>query len=133
MPRMRHAPTRFARGVGRWTAGTSSSVLWCGGTQDEHFGPRAGPPAFPPIACRACGMLPLASLAESGGGRLVPHRRFSGAGVHRMSISALAMVHQHSLLSHAAHAACSHSLRSRSREVDGWYLIVGSLVRGYTG
>jgi hypothetical protein len=50
-----------------------------------------------------------------------------------MSISALVLVHQHSLLSHAAYAACSHSLRSRSRDVDGWYLIIGSLVKGYTG
>ncbi len=38
-----------------------------------------------------------------------------------------------SLLSQAAGAACSRALRVRSREVDGWYLIVGSLVRGYTG
>gem|GEM_PF-6173128 len=30
-------------------------------------------------------------------------------------------------------AVCSHSLRSRSREVDGWFLIIGSLVRGYIG
>ena len=30
-------------------------------------------------------------------------------------------------------ALCSRALRLRSREVDGWYLIVGSLVRGYTG
>jgi hypothetical protein len=50
-----------------------------------------------------------------------------------MNSSSLPLVHQHSLLSHAAHAACSHSLRSRSREVDGWYLIIGSLVKGYTG
>ena len=50
-----------------------------------------------------------------------------------MNLSASVVVHHHSLLSHAAHAACSHSLRSRSREVDGWYLIIGSLVKGYTG
>ena len=27
----------------------------------------------------------------------------------------------------------SRALCLRSREVDGWYLIIGSLVRGYTG
>ncbi len=43
------------------------------------------------------------------------------------------VVHKHSLLSPAAPAACSHSLRSWSRDVDGWYLIVGSLVKGYAG
>ena len=30
-------------------------------------------------------------------------------------------------------ALCSRALRLLSREVDGWYLIIGSLVRGYTG
>ena len=50
-----------------------------------------------------------------------------------MNMPAPVLVHQHSLLSHAADAACSRSLRLRSREVDGWYLIIGSLVRGYTG
>jgi hypothetical protein len=50
-----------------------------------------------------------------------------------MNALASILVHQHSLLSHAAGAACSRALRLRSREVDGWYLIVGSLVRGYTG
>ncbi len=50
-----------------------------------------------------------------------------------MSMPVPLLIYQHSLLSHAAHAACSRSLRLRSREVDGWYLIIGSLVRGYTG
>ena len=50
-----------------------------------------------------------------------------------MNISTPILVHQHSLLSHAAGAACSRPLRLRSREVDGWYLIVSSLVKGYTG
>ena len=50
-----------------------------------------------------------------------------------MNRLAMGVVHPLSLLSQAASAACSRTLRVRSRGVDGWYLIVGSLVRGYTG
>ena len=50
-----------------------------------------------------------------------------------MNLPIPVLVPQRSLLSPAAVAAGSRSLRLRSREVDGWSLIIGSLVRGYKG